>query len=334
MGGDRAGLRRQARMNAAIPAETWTDRQLPVNEEVFLDHVGLFVPDLEAAGQRLERLGFRVSPINLQQNADAAGALRPSGTSNRLAVMRRGFIEILAATHDTPLAGQLRQALERYQGIHLIALSHADVPAQRSRLTTAGFRMQPVVHLRRHKQTPAGLREVAWSVLRPEPGVMAEGRVQFAFCHTPELTWPEEAPLPENGADGLTDLLLCVEDRHEAAARYGRYAGREPTNEGAFSVVSLDRGRLVFAEPKHAAEILPAFAPPALPFIAGLAMRSVSVATTRAALTRGSVTPCFAAADLACVGPTDALGGYFLFHAPSVSAPWSALAAHAAGRSC
>jgi hypothetical protein len=313
-------------MSAAAPAETWTDRQLPVDDEVFLDHVGLFVRDLDAAGAGLERLGFDVSPINLQQNADATGVLRPSGTSNRLAVMRRGFVEILAATHDTPLAAQLNAAIERHQGIHLIALSHADVPAQRRRLGAAGFRMQEVVQLRRHRQTPQGLREVAWSVLRPQPGVMAEGRVQFVLCHTPELTWPEQAITPENGADGLTDLLLCVGNRREAAARYGRYAGREATEEGALSVVPLDRGRLVFAEPRDAAAIVPAFALPALPFMAGLAMRSVSIAATRAALAKRGVTPLFAAADLVCVGPSDALGGYFLFHAPSVSAPWSALA--------
>jgi Glyoxalase-like domain len=311
-----------------MPAETWTDRQLPVGEEVFLDHVGLFVHDLEAAGQQLERLGFDVSPINLQQNADAAGTLRPSGTSNRLAVMRRGFLEILAATHDTPLAAQLRAGLARHQGIHLIALSHADVSAERARLAAAGFRMQRVVHLRRHRQMPDGLREVAWSVLRPEPGVMAEGRVQFAFCHTPELTWPDGVSGPENGADGLTDLLLCVEDRREAAARYGRYAGRPPANEGAFSVVALDRGRLVFTQPDDLPKIMPA--PPTIPFMAGQAVRSTSIAATRDALARRGVTPLFAAADLVCVGPADALGACLLFHPPSMSAPWSALAEHRA----
>jgi hypothetical protein len=314
-------------MSAPMPAaETSSDRQLPIGDEIFLDHVGLFVPDLEAAGRRLQRLGFGVSPINLQQNADATGALRPSGTSNRLAVLRRGFIEILAATHDTPLAGQLREALQRYEGMHLIALSHADVPAQRDRLTAAGFRMQPVVHLRRHKQTPEGMREVKWSVLRPEPGVMAEGRVQFAFCHTPELTWPEETTRPENGADGLTDVLLCVDDRHEAAARYGRFADRAPTEKDALGVVALDRGRLVFAQPEDVARILPGLTLPAAPCMVGQALRSASVAATRDALGRRGVTPLFASADLICVGPADALGSCLLFHAPSVSAPWSTLA--------
>jgi hypothetical protein len=33
-----------------------------------------------------------------------------------------------------------------------------------------------------------------------------------------------------------------------------------------------------------------------------------------------------ASADLICVGPADALGGYLLFHSPAVDDPWGALA--------
>ena len=51
--------------------QNWADRQLPVGDDVFLDHVGIFTADLGAAGAQLSRLGFAVSPVNLQQNADA-----------------------------------------------------------------------------------------------------------------------------------------------------------------------------------------------------------------------------------------------------------------------
>ena len=52
----------------------WTERQLPQRGEVFIDHVGYFVADLDAAGAQLERLGFRVSLVNVQTNADAKGS--------------------------------------------------------------------------------------------------------------------------------------------------------------------------------------------------------------------------------------------------------------------
>lgn len=306
---------------------SWADRQLPAGNEIFLDHVGYFVANLNAAGRQLERLGFAVSPINLQQNADATGILKPSGTSNRLAPLRRGFLEVLAATHDTPLADQLKQALARHAGLNLIALSHADIPGERARLRNLGFAMQDVVNLRRHVNVQGQLQEVRWSVLRPEPGVMPEGRVQFAYCHTPDLTWPNDAPLVTNGADGLTDMLLCVEDRHATAERFGCFAGRSPIAEDTFSVVPLNRGRLVFIEP-HDARTLPGFELSTLPLMAGQALRSRDLDRTRDVLKKSGIRPAFASENLVCLAPQDALGSLLLFHDPSVLAPWATLTAH------
>lgn len=307
-----------------MDAPHWADRQLPQGDDVFLDHVGYFVADLDAAGAQLERLGFRVSLTNVQTNADANGELKPSGTSNRLARLKRGFIEVLAATHDTPLADQFRQALARYPGLHLIALSHDDIPAQRERLVAAGFAMQPVVELRRRDRTLPGDPEVHFSVLRPQPGVMAEGRVQWVKPHTPDTVWRPDTITTENGADGLTDMLLCVEDPAAVAARYGGYVGRAPVMRGGLHVVMLQRGGLVFAGTSQVARILPDFRPPALPFMAGQALRA-DLRITRSMLQKAEVRPIFASAHLICIGPEDALGGYLLFHSPHISDPWAAL---------
>lgn len=302
------------------------DRQLPQGGEVFLDHVGFFAHDLGKAGAQLERLGFQVSPVNVHQHPDAAGVLRPSGTSNRTAMLRRGYIEVLAATHDTALAERVRAALRRYAGMHLVALSHGDLAAERARLIAAGFRMERVIELRRQARTPEGPRELGWSVLRPEPGALPEGRAQFVTCHTPETLWAPSLTAHSNAADAVTGLLLCVADRRESAERLGRYAGRAPAHQAGRSVLALDRGSLVFVEPGEAAAVLPGFAAPALPFDAGLAVRSADLAATRAALKRGGVKPVIDRGDAVCVGPADALGGYLLFHAASPGDPWQAVA--------
>src|SRR4029077_16236239 len=131
--GDMDRARGRGRLADGADRVRWIERQLPEGGEAFLDHVGYFVPDLDAAGRKLERLGFRVSAINVQTNADASGALKPSGTSNRLAKLKFGFVELLAATHDTPLADQFRQQIARYSGLHLIALSAADMRRERAR---------------------------------------------------------------------------------------------------------------------------------------------------------------------------------------------------------
>ena len=306
-------------------ATGWVDRQMPAGDEVFLDHVGFFVADLDDAGRRLAELGFQVSAVNVQTN-DVNGELRPSGTSNRIARLRRGYLEVLAATHDTPLADHLKVSLARYEGLHLVAFSHDDIPAERERLEAAGSAMQPVVHLRRHDKTLAGAPEVAWSVLRPQPGLMPEGRIQYAKSHHPDRVWQADQIVHPNAADALTDLLFCVADRSEAAVRFGRYTSRAVSEANGVSTVTLDRGRLLFAEPATAITLLRA-EPPSVPFIAGQAVCSADIGTTRRTLAGNGVTPRYADDHLVLIAPADALGGWMLFHDPTVSHPWTALAA-------
>ena len=71
----------------------------------------------------------------------------------------------------------------------------------------------------------------------------------------------------------------------------------------------------MFTDAGEAARILPDFRPPAVPFMAGQALRA-DLALTREVLARAGVTPVFSSSELICVGPADALGGYLLFHAP------------------
>src|SRR5215813_13536688 len=76
------------------------DRQLPLGDEIFLDHVGHFVPDPQAASDALARIGFTPTPVSVQ--VDPAGA--PTGSGNVCAMFARGCIEVLFQTAATPLA--------------------------------------------------------------------------------------------------------------------------------------------------------------------------------------------------------------------------------------
>src|SRR2546421_8826830 len=207
-----------------------------------------------------------------------------------LARLKRGFIEMLAATHDTPLADQLKQAIARYCGLHLIAFSAEDMRAERARLMDAGFAMQEVIELKRRDRTLPGMPEVHFSVLRPQPGVMAEGRVQWVRPHTPDTVWRVDTITTENGAEGLTDMLICVDDPAAVASRYGRYVGRTPVMRGALHVIALDRGGLVFVGAVRAAAIFPGFQAPALPFMAGQALRA-ALALARETVARNGIKP-------------------------------------------
>ena len=297
---------------------------LPAAGEVVLDHVGLFVPDMERAAAAFARLGFRLTPLSPQRHRLAPGQpLVPAGTANRLAMLREGYIEILTPIADTPVAAQLHAAITRYAGLHLIAFGGA-AAAARAHLAAEGFGPQPVIALERTVATAAGEGIARFSVVRVPPGTMAEGRVQYCQHHTPELVWQEPRLAQPNRAQALTDLVLCVADPAEAAARHGRFVGRHPRALAAGFVLSLDRGRLLFTDPPGLARLLPGTAVPALPFMAALAVTADDLAATRAVLAHNGVPVGEAGAGVLAAAMPGGIAGSICFVAEGTVAPWLA----------
>ena len=160
---------------------------VPAASGTVLDHVGLFVPDMARAARAMEQLGFTLTPYTPQRHTLEKGELAPTGTANRLAILQRGYIELLTAIGDTPLASQMRRATLRYPGAHLIAFGSADAEATHRRLAEEGFDPLPLVRLQRGAATPVGEGLARFSVVRVPPDRMPEGRMQFCRHHTPEL---------------------------------------------------------------------------------------------------------------------------------------------------
>ena len=206
--------------------------RLPTGNELFLDHVGYFLADLEGAAARFERLGFTVSPVNIHYN-DAGGEMVRSGTANRLIVFEAGYIEALGQVADTPLGAELAAGVARYEGLHLIALAHGRVEEH----DAGGTDMRPTVFLRRPLEDG---RIVRATVRRATAGAMPEGRVQLLTHETPELIWLPGMDRHANAARALTGYLQIVADPEEAAGRYARFAGRPARSLGP---VFRDRAR-------------------------------------------------------------------------------------------
>ncbi|MFH1934867.1 MAG: VOC family protein [Pseudomonadota bacterium] len=301
---------------------SWVDRQLPENEEIFLDHVGYFVNDLCAAGTSFERLGFTVSPINIHYNAESDGNLTRSGTANRLITFGFGYIELLSAVGDTPLANQLKAALGRYVGLHLIAFTHVDMEAQRERLFDTGFEPQPTLRLRRPIETQDGQKTVRATVVRAKPGIMPEGRVQMLCHETPELIWRSGYTDHENKADALTDIVIISDDPDGTMDRYALFTGCQGMTRDNLRVVSLARGCLTFASPKAAASFLPGLKIPDLPYIAAVGLRSTDLAATRKVLKKHDVTLAVNNETVICIESGDGMGAYVVFHAPDKESSW------------
>jgi hypothetical protein len=216
-------------------------KQVPESGQIFLDHVAHFVPAMDRAAEALERCGFRLTPFTAQTNWED-GKPVSAGTGNRCAMLRRGYIEILAATADTPLAQQLNGRLLRHVGLHLAAFSAADAAGEHHRLAAAGFPVLPLVDMRRPVITGEGEKWARFTIARIAPGVMPEGRTQFLTHHNEELVWRTSFPDHPNGALALLAVWIAAADPDEAAERFARFTGRALRRETEVSTISLERG--------------------------------------------------------------------------------------------
>lgn len=257
-------------------------RQLPERDEIFLDHVANFVPDLDRAAALYERIGFRLTPFTEQRNRTPEG-LVSAGMANRCAMLREGYLELLTAVGDTELAGQFHVATGRYVGLHLIAFSLADPHAAHARLAEEGFRPKPPVTLTRPVEGPEGeAGEARFTVLRVPPEAMPEGRIQVLQHHTESLVWQDRHLAHDNGVVALKGVLLAVPDPQETAERFGRFLGRRPERRDSRWLLELERGICVFVAPEDLETVAPGVpAAATLPAIVATALGSFDPGLTR-----------------------------------------------------
>jgi hypothetical protein len=295
-------------------------RQVPRPGILTLDHLAHFAPDVDAASAALERLGFTLTPFSEQSHRlRKDGPLVSAGTGNRCIMLERGYLELLTPTGATPNADQLRAAMSRYVGVHVVVFGTAAAQADHARLAGAGFEPLTPIALQRPISTPAGEATARFTVVRVPAGTMAEGRIQYCHHHTPELLWQERWITHANGATALAAAILCVEDPEEAAARYGRFSGLAWSTEGKARHLQTDRGTLVFVDRETAERALGARAP-TMPWIAGYVLESRNGGAARAAaLDAGAPIHDLAEGRFGVVLP-DALGGVIVFQPPESGA--------------
>ena len=298
-----------------IPVDA--ERQLPLQAEIFLDHVGHFIPDADAASQALTRSGFAPAPKSIQV---ADGQL--TGTGNVTAMLERGYIEVLFKTADTPLGREFDASIARYAGLHLMAFAVADAKAASAQLAANGFRVRPTVELRRPVATATGEATAAFTVARVEEGQMREGRIQYLTHHTEDAVWQKRWLTHPNGANALLDVIVTVADVDEAASRYVRFLGHEavPTNMGRG--IFLERGGVQLVNAASLARVLPQVQAPSLPFIAGYAIRVRSLDTAERALRSGGLAPERRGRVLMTPYPSELGRGAWLFVERAGDLPW------------
>ncbi|HEV7820823.1 MAG TPA: VOC family protein [Burkholderiales bacterium] len=255
--------------------------QAPKPGKLTLDHVAHFVPQMDTAAVALEKLGFTLTPFSAQSHRlEPGGPLLPAGTGNRCIMLKRGYIECLAPIDDTPVANQLRAAIERYVGVHSIIFGTGAADRDHARLAREGFSPLEAIALQRQLVAQDGEHTARFTVVRVPPGTMPEGRIQYCQHHTPQFVWQPQWVQHANRATALTAVILCMDDPAEAAARYGRFTGLKAIGEGDRWHIDTARGRLLFKSPAVIRRVFNV-EPATLPWITGYALASNNMDVTR-----------------------------------------------------
>jgi hypothetical protein len=121
-------------------------------------------------------------------------------------------------------------------------------------------------------------------VVRVEPGVMPEGRIQMLTHHTAQMVWQPRWLVHPNSTAGLIDVVIAVADVEEAAERFSRFIGRPARRTPGGALIDLDRGGIYLVSHDRASQRLPEVAMATVPFMIGYALRVKSLAAAEAAV--------------------------------------------------
>ena len=293
--------------------------QTPNPGQMFLDHVGWFVPDMDVAARAFEKLGFNLTPYSVHGDRDAAtGELKPLGTANRLVMLEEAYLEILTLHGGVtnPSVERMKASMARHVGVHLIAMTVADSLAEAKRLETDGFALFPPINLRRQIEAQDGSKvEVAFTVVRPQEGVHPEGRIQVLTQHTPEHMWQPRYVKNDNAITGLRGVMLVVDDPAEATARLSRFTGRTAQARPGHQLIKLDRGHLRIFKAPEASAYLGGLKVPAAPAIPALGFVSRDLEHTRAFFKARGVKLVEDTPTRLIVDASDGMGAYLIVSA-------------------
>ena len=229
-----------------------------------LDHVGIAGADLAALAAEFLRLGFTLTPV-----ARHSGRASPDApphrlaTGNRCAMLREGYLELIAVVDATAPGGGFAD-LPEGGGLHILALAIDDAAANLARLRRAGLDIPGVAALERpvDDADPAG--PIARFARLPLPSA-PEGRLQLIHHLTPEAIWQERFLHHPHHAVALEEVTFVCPEPAATAMRLSVLAGRPVTPDPAGGYrLTLPRGRL---------RMLPAAAAPT-PRMTGIRLRT------------------------------------------------------------
>jgi catechol 2,3-dioxygenase-like lactoylglutathione lyase family enzyme len=281
-------------------------------DELFLDHVAVVIPDLARAGKTYERLGFRLTPESSHKGPlKPGGPLEPFGSGNHCAMFREGYLELLGITDPKRYTGEVTPQLQRYAGLHLVALGCRDA---RQAARDLGQRLGAELGVRELgrdvPQAEGGTKPAVFRIVSLPAGSFTEAKLFLIEHATPEALWQPALLEQPNGVTGLAGAVLCVTSPAETRQRLSRILGREAVG-GRFT---LARGTIDVIDrqefsARYGAE------PRAVPMVAA-ARFTVSDGDATARYLRGKDVPFHEKDGRLWIGPEAAEGAIVEFVSP------------------
>ncbi|MFQ3622587.1 MAG: VOC family protein [Acetobacteraceae bacterium] len=229
-----------------------------------LDHVGVAGADLDSLAAAFDRLGFRLTPPSPHHAPGPDGRPQPTGTGNRCAMLREGYLELIAVIDPARPSASLARMIARHAGIHILAFAIDDPDAELARLRAEGLAIDGIAWLERPigEDGAGGVARFARLPLPDAP----EGRIQLIRHLTPGLLWQPPLLDHPNRAVALEEAVIAVEEPEATLARLARLTGIGPSGD----MIALPRGRVRVT----GGEPFPGIPAPVLPFIAGVVLRT------------------------------------------------------------
>lgn len=205
-----------------------------------LDHAGAIMRDLSAGSKRWERLGFALSPVSRQRGKmpgrDEDGAW---ATANRCAIFKQGYLELIGVVDDTCFNPWTR-FLDRFEGLHLLALRVADADAAYAKLNKRAdpstVTLNPPVQRQRKLDVDGVERTMGFRNIFSKDEHYPEGRYIVLEHQTPEYLWQPRYLSHPNGALALESVFVCADN---VPAQRARLTGivENPAKEGTDGVL-------------------------------------------------------------------------------------------------
>lgn len=206
-----------------------------MTESIALDHLGFAVRQMEPLLTLFRRLGFSPTEARELQRVDEDGRPAPLGQVSAHLVFADTYVE-LSAVPDPASGNHLEPFLDRYQGLHILALRSADLDAARRSCSAAGLHPTEVQQASREIEygDRHGEARFRWWML--PAAELSDGLLCHVQNQTPELVYQSAVQAHPNSAVAVTGVIISAPDTLAATRRWSSALGGMEAENGVFAL--------------------------------------------------------------------------------------------------